>query len=1143
MQKTSTYDSLDSHFHVEGVPTMFTRAFSLRWFSGMAMLQIGLLTTGVVRTPIEPLLYHGLVWRNIGPFRGGRVSAVTGAVGRPGVFYMGLPLGGVWKTTSAGVTWYPVLDAVKEASSVGAIEVAPSDPNVIYVGMGDLVTGGGINEGNGVYKSADAGKTWQHLGLDETKQIPSIVVDPRDPDIVLVAAQGNIHVKNDQRGLYRSADGGKTWTKTLYVSDSVGIQKLVYAYDHPNVVLATTVQHFTNPLAPRGGGAPAAGAPPGAGRGGRGGGGPVGPTNTKLFKSTDEGVTWQEISGHGLPILTGRTCVAIATHTNAQRMFIIGGFGLYRSDDGGDSWRRVAASDSRIANGQGNYTSGVFVDPSNPDIVYTLATSSYRSLDGGNTFAAFKGAPGGDDPQVMWIDPTDGRRMFLGVDQGATISLDGGDTWSPWYNQATEQVYHISVDNSYPYWVYATQQDAGAIATRSRGDLGAITVLDWRAVPGYEFGSIVADPLNPDIVYSGGPAAGIVKIFYPSGQWINVSPNMAASEGLRKVGNQPMLWSATNPHELLVGFQYLMATTDGGVHWKKLSPDLGYPRGVTPPPAPAGGGGGRGGGGGPGVPAGGSIESISPSSVNGGVIWVGTNNGLIKVTKNHGLTWDDVTIPDLSNPTRADILAIDASHQDPATAYVAIDYHGVGDYTPYFYRTRDYGRTWAKIINGMRTDQPSGSFARVIRADTRKSGLLFAGTESSVYVSFNDGDDWQSLMLNLPNTSYRDMVIKDNDLVVGTYGRSFWVLDDISPLRQLTPSIASEAAHLFKPGDAIRVRRNVNGDTPIPPEMPHAENPPLGAVIYYYLGAKPSGDIMLDIMDAMGKPVRHYSSAPIPPLTEAPPPVPEFWLEKSKPMPMEVGTNRINWNIRYDNPPAFSHNFAQVMGAVAGETPWSPEGPLALPGVYTVKLTVDGKSYTQSVIVKNDPRSPATAADLVAQQALQLKLFDGAKEAMAGYDQVAAMRAAIAEVKRGNPPAPVDSAATAFDARLLTVGGATGGGGRGGGFGGGRGGGAGAAPTFVALNGTMNRQQTTIDFADMAPSEPMNKAYLAACADLKAVVTAWNTINTRDLVEINALLQQNGVKPIAAASPALAVPACVPSAARAAIRGGRKPGE
>src|SRR6267143_1374041 len=544
---------------------MIARIIVLRRFAGFSLLLVTLSAVAAsappVPPPVAPGLLSGLVWRNLGPFRGGRIAAVSGAIGQPGVFYMGLPAGGVWKTTSAGETWTPIFDAITAASSVGAVEVAPSDPNVIYVGMGDLISGGGINEGNGVYKSVDAGATWRHLGLDDSRQIPAILVDPRDPNLVLIAAQGDVHKKSETRGVYRSTDGGQTWTKTLYVDDSTGVQKIAWAADHPEVILATSVRHYVTPIT-----GPNRVPPTPAGAGG--GGPQTGPSQTKLFKSTDKGVTWREITGGGLPRLTGRTSVAVAMNTNAQRMFLIGNFGLYRSDDGGTTWRQMDAADKRIANGQGGYNCGVYVDPKNPDVVYTVNTSSYKSTDGGNTFTGFKGAPGGDDPQQMWIDPTNGQRILVGLDQGAVVTLDGGATWSSWYNQSTAQVYHVAVDNSYPYWVYATQQDAGAIRTRGRGNLGEITPLDWSPVPGWEWGSLAPDPLNPDIVYASG--SGISKITYPSEQWINISPNVDPALRGRTTISQPLAFAPWNQRELLTGFQYLMATTDGGVHWTKL---------------------------------------------------------------------------------------------------------------------------------------------------------------------------------------------------------------------------------------------------------------------------------------------------------------------------------------------------------------------------------------------------------------------------------------------------------------------------------------------------------------------------------------------------------------------------------------------
>ena len=1081
----------------------------------LLLVTLGTVTTAAPRgpapippahPPVAPALLEGLVWRNLGPFRGGRIAAVSGALGQPGVFYVGLPVGGVWKTTSAGETWIPIFDAITAASSVGAVEVAPSDPNVIYVGMGDLITGGGINEGNGVYKSVDAGKTWRHLGLDSTKQIPSILVDPRDPNLVMIAAQGDVHRKSETRGVFRSTDGGKTWAKTLFVDDSTGLQKLAWAFDHPEVVLATTVRHYVTPVT----------GPARVPAAGGGGGGPqTGPTQTRLFKSTDEGLTWREISGGGLPRLTGRTSVAVAMHSNAQRMFLIGNFGLYRSDDGGTTWRQMDAADKRIANGQGGYNCGVYVDPQNPDVVYTINTASYKSTDGGNTFTGFKGAPGGDDPQQLWIDPTNGQRMLMGLDQGAVVTLDGGATWSSWYNQSTDQIYHIAVDNSYPYWVYGSQQDAGAIRTRSRGNLGAITPLDWNPVSGWEWGTTIPDPLNPNIVYASG--FGIVKITYPSEQWINVSPNVDPALYGRTTISQPLVFAPWNQHELITGFQFVMATTDGGMHWTKLSPDLGYPAGVTPPPDSARGRGA------PGTPIGGAIQSLALSTVRRGVIWAGTNNGLIKLTMDEGKTWEDVTIPDLPVPGRGDVLAIDASRFDAGVAYVAVDFHGTGDYKPYFYRTRDYGKTWTAIIRGLPTDQPGGSFARVIRGDTKRAGLLFAGTESGMYVSFDDGDDWQSLQLNLPTTSFRDLVVHGNDLVVGTYGRGIWVLDDVSPLRQITAGMANDPVHLFAPGDAVRVRRNVGADTPFPPEVPHALNPPDGAIIYYSLAAPPAGEISLDVVDASGGVVRHLSSAAVEPVKEAEQPSePNFWIAPPQRLPSQVGINRTNWDLRADPPAALKHTFE--INANPNLTPPSPVGPLAPPGVYTLKLSVDGKTYTQPLTVENDPRSPASVADVRAQYALQMKLVAGLRESRDGYLQVTALRALVAADTAATLPAAVVAAAKVFDSTLAAVGGDPEGG-RGFGGGGFRPGPT-PPPSFASVNEDLVGQINTLENGDLTPTDAMQRAYAAGCSDLKSALATWTSIQGAPLAAFNAVLTQNGLKPVAAKGPALATPMC-----------------
>ena len=1025
------------------------------------LLAIVAFTTPAATDPVPPQLLAGLSWRNIGPFRAGRVSAVSGAIGQPGTFYAGFPVGGVWKTTSAGETWYPVFDSVKEASSVGALAVAPSNPDIIYVGMGDLITGGGINEGNGVYKSSDAGRTWQHLGLDDTKQIPSILVDPKNPDVVLLAAQGDVHKKSETRGVYRSTDGGRTWTKTLYVDDSTGAQKITWADDNPQVMLATTVRHWNPP--PTG---PARFVAPG-GPGGPGGQG--GQSQTHLFKSTDEGVTWTEIKGGSLPRLNGRTSVAIANNTNAQRMFLIQNSGLWRSDDGGSSWRQMDSTDTRIRNGQGGYNCGVYVDPKNPDVAYTVNTASYKSTDGGNTFTGFKGAPGGDDPQQLWIDPTNGQRMLFGYDQGAIVTLDGGATWSSWYNQSIEQVYHIAVDNSWPPYVYASQQDAGAVRTRLRGNLGAITPLDWNPVPGWEWGTELPDPLNPNIVYASG--FGIFKISYPSEQWIDVSPQLDPNLKARSSISQPIAFAPWNQHELVAAFQFVMTSLDGGAHWTKISPDLGFPKDTVPTPDSLRGK--------PGLLAGGTIQSLGFSPVKRGMIWAGTNNSLIKLTQDEGKTWTDVSIPNMPGvPGRADVLAIEPSHFDAAEAIVVFQLFNTGDYTPYIYRTKDYGKTWTLITNGLATGQPSGSFARVVREDPKTRGLLFAGTESGMYVSFDDGDHWQSLQLNLPNTSCRDLVIHGNDLVLGTYGRGIWVLDDISALRQMKSGTSE--TQLFAPGEAVRVRRNVGNDTPFPPEVPHALNPPDGAIVYYSLASKPSSAITLEVLDASGSVIRHMTSGPVEPVKEAArPPEPNFWIAPPFQLPAEAGGNRTNWDLRTDAPPAFTHTFE--INANPGLTPAAPLGALVPPGAYTLRLTVDGKSYTQRVTVVNDPRSPATATQVRAQYALQSKIAAAMKTAWDAYQEVAAARAPLAN----------DSSAKALDSTLAAVGGDPSGGR--GGFFGFRPGGP-PPPTFVGVSETLRGLFNAVETGDIAPTQGMEAAYAAACKDLAKAATTFTGV-------------------------------------------------
>jgi len=1122
---------------------------------------------------VNPDLYAGLRWRDIGPFHGGRISAVTGVIGQAGTFYMGTPQGGVWKTTSAGVTWYPIFDQVTEADGIGAIQVAPSDPNIIYVGTGDSVGG---PDGTGMYKSTDGGKTWRHIGLEDTTKINKLVVDPKDPDIVLASTTADV---TRAGGVYRSSDGGQSWQSVLKPGGVNGTRDLEYAFDMPNVIFAAT----------QGTGGRGAGPGPAAGRGG------TAPASepAKLFKSTDAGRTWTPITT--LPPYQGRISVAIAMHTTGQRIYVVGnaienGSGVYRSDDGGATWRHVWNGESRVGNGQGNYGSGVWVDSGNPDIVYVVSVPLYRSTDGGNTFTVFKGSPGGEDYHCIWIDPTNGQRMLVGTDQGATVTLDGGKTWSSWYNQPVGQIYHVSTDTHYPYWAMGAEQDTGAVMTRSRGDFGQINVFDASPLPSSEFGTITADPLHPEIIYGVGYGAGqggsgLVKINMTTGQFGNVAPNFGADS--RKYRASRDFWkrfdTAFEPTAMYVGYQCLLVTRDGAKTWTPFSPDLTtakgqalVPCGATPPPTPpppSGAAAGRGAapatgaaagapaapaaGGGPGGGRGGagaSIADFSLSTVRKGVVWTVSSNGQIDNTMDAGLHWTNVSnIADA--PAAVSFNTIEAGHHDLGTAYVAGRAGrggGAGGArgaapadtnVPLIWRTHDAGKTWTKIVNGLPSGERTGSWVNVVREDAKQKGLLVAGTETTVYVSFDDGDDWQPLRQNLPSTSIRDMVFHAdhhmNDLVIATYGRGFWVLDDMSPLRELAAkaqAIAAAPAYLFKPGDAIRARISANWDQPINRDEPHAPNPPYGAIIYYSLGQPPRGEMTLQVFDAAGHLVRTISSTPPPPIQGAL--YTDYWIAtpESRSLPTSAGMHRVNWDLRYDDPPALGHDLQNQMNAVAGLVTPGPHGPLALPGAYTLKLTVDGQVYTQTLVVRNDPRVGESAAvmnALRAQHKLTLLASHALKDTYAGNDEVAAIRAQVAALTRGQVPPDVATQATALDGKLAAFGGATGGrgGGAGGGFGGGGRGGGPAAPgavtSFTSLNGTFGSMVSLMQVGlDMGPTKAQINTWESGCKSFNATVAAWKTMQTQDLAAFNSLLTKGNLKPLAVTPTKLAAQPC-----------------
>jgi photosystem II stability/assembly factor-like uncharacterized protein len=1088
---------------------------------------------------VNPKFYAGLQWRSVGPFHGGRISSVSGVAGDPGTFYMGTPLGGIWKTTSAGVTWFPIFDQETSVDSIGAIQVAPSAPSIIYAGAGDPI-GGSL--GNGMWKSTDAGSTWQHIGLEDTVKIDSILVDPSDPGLVVVSALGDDHHKGG--GVWRSTDGGQNWINVLKPAEYDGTRDLQFAYDDPSLMLAAT-------------------------QGSSGGFGPPTPQSKRkpatVYKSTDEGKTWTQIK---IPPFPGRVALAVAMHTGGKRIYIVGnnienGSGLYRSDDGGENWQHMAGKDIRISNGQGSYSSGVYVDSQNPDVVYTMSTAMYRSTDGGATFEPFKGAPGGEDYHKLWIDPTNGNRMLVGSDQGASVTLDDGKTWSLWYTQAISQVYHVATDNQYPYHIMAAQQDTGAVEISSRGNFGQINFNDWSPVPSSEFGVITPDPKNPNIIYGvgygpGGGGSGMVKINMSTMQWENVAPNFG-SESSKYVAFrdfQKKFDLAFEPAALYVAYQCLLVTRDGAHSFTAVSPDLttakdapaadcSKPRpplptpqpGQTPPPPPA------------------SIADFSISRVKPGIIWSVSTNDQINITTDRGKVWNNVSnIGDM--PHNTNLLTIEAG-DDANAAFVAGRIGGTRGQTvppeedadvPLIWRTTDGGKTWVSVVNGLPKDERTGSWVNSVRVDPQQAGLLFAGTETTVYVSFDNGDHWQSLRQNLPSTSIRDLDVHtdhhQNDLVIGTYGRGFWVLDDMTPLREIAAkaqAVGSSPVYFFPPQDAIRARMNSNWDQPFSIEVPHAHNVQYGAIVDYYLDHQLSGPIQLQVFDADGKIVRTMSSTLPPPIEGAL--FPHYWLAtpESRSLSTHAGLNRINWNLYYDDPSALRHDLEDEMNMVPGSTTPGPHGPQVIPGVYTLKLTVDGQVYTRNLTVVNDPRagqSPELMAALRSQNKLTLLSVQGMGQSFAGYREVKAVKDQLEALMHGNLPAEIASQAKTLDASLTKIGGIVNTG-----FGGG---GPVRSPapdpkairSFADLNNAYNTLVSMMQVGmDMAPTPTQIATWESDCNDLNHTVDAWKNVQ-QQISGFDALLVKNQLHELTLAPTKVTDGPC-----SFASDGGKKPGK
>jgi photosystem II stability/assembly factor-like uncharacterized protein len=1040
--------------------------------------------------PFETKLFGEMRWRGIGPARGGRTKSVVGIPTQPNVFFIGVCNGGVWKTSDYGRTWTPIFDD-QPTGSIGAIAVAASNPDIIYVASGEGLQRPDLSVGDGVYKSTDGGKTWTHLGLRDGQQIPQLIIDPRDPNRLFVAVLGHPYGPNEERGIFRSTDGGTSFQKVLYKDENTGGADLAFDPSNPDTVYATMWEARQGPWE-------------NAAWSGTGGG---------IYKSTDGGTTWLPLT-KGLPsgddgIVQANLAVA---PSNPARLFAavasVRGVGIYKSDDAGENWTR-ATTDSRPAGRIGGGDLPVpTIHPTNPDIVFMASTVAWKSVDGGKTWIAFRGAPGGDDYQRIWINPNVPATMAIVADQGAIITVNGGQSWSSWYNQPTAQLYHVAADTAWPYRVCSGQQESGSACVASRGNDGQITFREWHPVGVDEYGYAAPDPLDPDIVYGG---RSVTRFDRRTGQVQNVGPRPVRAPGatdVRTVRTAPVLFSPVDPRALFYATNVLWKTINGGQSWKAMSGDL--TRKTWDVPASVGKytttDAAR-------ATQRGVIYTIAPSYLDVNRIWVGTDDGLIHVTADGGITWKDVTPPQLT--AWAKVSLMDAGHFDAQTAYAAVNTLRLDDMRPHIYRTRDGGKTWTHIANGI----PDGAPVNVVREDPKRKGLLFAGTEREVYVSFNDGDTWQSLRLNMPASSVRDLIVKGDDLAVATHGRGFWILDNITPLRQLDAKAASADVVLFKPQAAYRVRWNMNTDTPLPPDEPRAENPPEGAVIDYVLKTTAAGPVTLEILDAAGTLVRHYASTdPAEPQDPATAAVPIHWYRTPRALPGTAGMHRFQWDLHYQALPGGGGRGGGgglPIAAVPFNTASPSNAPWVAPGVYTVKLTVDGKSYTQPMTVKMDPRVKTPALGLQQQATLSKALYDGALDTQAALVALRNLRTSVKVAQDAAGQNPVAKALAAFDAKAVALEGVGGGGGGGrGGRGGAAAPGAAPAETLSSFSGSVTSIIGLLQAADVTPTSQVVAGAAERQKALASLMAKWAALKTTELTALNALLKQAGQPPI-----------------------------
>ncbi len=1021
----------------------------------------------------------GMHWRMIGPFRGGRTRALSGVPGEPNVFYIGQVDGGVWKSDDYGRTWNPIFEG-QPTQSVGAIAVAPSDSNVVYMASGEGLHRPDLSVGDGIYRSADAGKTWTHLGLRDGQQIPALAVDPKDPNRLFAAVLGHPYGPNEERGIFRSSDGGRSWKKVLYKDAETGGSDVAIDPQNPQIVYASLWQSRLGPWED---------------------GNQYEGTHGGLFKSTDGGDTWHPLT-KGLPENLVQTNVAIAP-SNPKRLYATistthegayasgEGLGVYRSDDAGESWQK-ATDDPRPAMKIGGGDLPVpKVDPKNPDVIYSTSIVTCRSTDGGKSWTSLRGAPGGDDYQNIWINPNNPQIILLVSDQGAVVSVNGGASWSSWYNQPTAQLYHVAVTNSFPYRICAGQQESGSVCISSRGNDGEITFRDWHPAGIIEYGYAAPDPLHPEIVYGAGRNE-VSRYDAVTGQVQNVTPIPLRGAKLRADRTEPILFSPADPHLLFYAANTLFQTEDGGKTWREISPDLTRAHAGKPETLPE-------------LSAKdaekrrGAIYSVAASYKNTSTLWAGTDDGLIWTTRDGGKNWTDVTPKELIPWSK--VTQLSASHFDDDSAYVSVSRFRIDDLHPYIYRTHNGGKTWQSIAAGL----PGNAPVNTVREDPVRKGMLFAGTETGVWMSLDDGDHWRSLQLNLPPTSMRDLWVQhtdlNDDLIVATHGRSFWILDDIGALRQMDTASAKSEPVLFKPDTAIRVRRDTNTDTPLPADEPAGQNPPDGAVLDYSLPKSSSAPATLEILNAKSELVRRYSSSDVPETTAgalSKQLIPLYWVRMPRTLSAAAGMHRWVWDLRYA-PPITPHREYPI-SAVPHGTPTVPLGPLVAPGVYTVRLTADGRSFTAPLTVRMDPRVAISAADLAQLFQLESQLSSTVSRSSEAAMQAHSLREQIAKMTAG---APLADPLKSLDASLVAL------------LKGSKGASsatdadasAHGAPGLDDVAGEALTLYTQVGQADATPTAAQQQASTHVASEASEVLKGWDRLKTSTLPETNRQLR------------------------------------